>query len=491
MTDTEAQLEALLVDSLIGATSLTPVVEVNHSARAHAILSASGTYRWWNCPGSITLTRGMHSASSKYAEEGTAAHEVANLCLEQGMDAIEMAGRMIGAGSHEFEGILIEIPGVEVTIEMAEAVQVYLDKCRSFRAEDGWECYYERRFTLARFNPPCDMFGTADFIAVNRKLGLLAIVDYKHGQGITVEAEGNPQLRYYGLGALCALPDDVVIENVEMHIVQPRGRGEPIKTARTMGVVALMEWSIELIERARYALDPSAPLEAGTWCRFCPASGRCPAQTDGALRVAQNEFDAPSTTAVLESDTLDLLALMDAGKAEMLPARRTDQYPDPLQLAAASPCEVRLLSHEQVGALLFRLDRLEEWVKALRQAAQAELEAGGVIPGWALKPTRPSRVWPDDNEQLQAEYLALAFGIPEDKLWTRKLISPAQAEVVIAEMDYAATGGTKAAAKTRAKEALNEEWESRSSGFNLTPASDTHPAPAGRGSEFDTLPAIQ
>jgi len=41
---------------------------------AHAKLAPSAAHRWLNCPGSIRLTADIPETTSKYAEEGIAAH---------------------------------------------------------------------------------------------------------------------------------------------------------------------------------------------------------------------------------------------------------------------------------------------------------------------------------------------------------------------------------------------------------------------------------
>ena len=50
-----------------------------HADRNHALLSASGAYRWLNCPGSARLEDKFEDEPSVYAAEGTLAHEMAEL----------------------------------------------------------------------------------------------------------------------------------------------------------------------------------------------------------------------------------------------------------------------------------------------------------------------------------------------------------------------------------------------------------------------------
>jgi hypothetical protein len=94
----------------------------------------------------------MPNISSEYAREGTAAHELAEMCLRQGEPASDFLEQ--------------EIEGFEVTEDMAEAVQVYVDAVLA--EAKGNKLFIEQRFTLEALNPPVPMFGTAD--AVNKEM---------------------------------------------------------------------------------------------------------------------------------------------------------------------------------------------------------------------------------------------------------------------------------------------------------------------------------
>lgn len=100
---------------------------IDHGQRAHAVLSASGTYRWWACAASPRFeARFSAKRSSIYAQEGTAAHELAQHCLEHRMSAGEMIDRTIA--------------GFDVDLEMAENVQIYLDFCNEHEALPSAYC---------------------------------------------------------------------------------------------------------------------------------------------------------------------------------------------------------------------------------------------------------------------------------------------------------------------------------------------------------------
>ena len=49
----------------------------------HALLSASSAYRWMHCPPSARLTERMKDTASLYAAEGTLAHTIGELILDE------------------------------------------------------------------------------------------------------------------------------------------------------------------------------------------------------------------------------------------------------------------------------------------------------------------------------------------------------------------------------------------------------------------------
>ena len=227
-----------------------------HSDRAHASLGASSCKRWWNCPGSIRLSEGIPKTSSRYADEGTAAHEVGEMCFKQNRDAAEFIGRFITVHGNKFE----------VDEEMAEAVQVYVDFVRE--AAKAGELRIEQKIDLAPLKPPAPMFGTTDAVvlAFTANTGIIKAIDYKHGAGVAVEVEdidiegvdhGNKQGRYYALGTWLGLPKDQRdrITTVEVVIVQPRAYhvDGPTRT-ETLTIAELKAWARELMERAAMAL---------------------------------------------------------------------------------------------------------------------------------------------------------------------------------------------------------------------------------------------
>jgi hypothetical protein len=91
----------------------------------HAKLSPSGAHRWMACPGSVTLEADFPDTSSAYAREGTAAHELAAMVLEDpSSTANHYVGKKIAFDDHGEEVVW------PITKEMADYVDDYVSFVR-------------------------------------------------------------------------------------------------------------------------------------------------------------------------------------------------------------------------------------------------------------------------------------------------------------------------------------------------------------------------
>ena len=346
----------------------------SHADRPHARLGGSKAKRWINCPGSVKLSEQFpDDGPSKYAAEGTAAHELAEACLRSNRDTDSYIG--------------LEFNGFEVTKDMAEAVQVFVDHVRS-AAVDG-EMLLEVQFDLEPLKPPEPMYGTADGVVWTEVDGhwFLQVIDYKHGRGVVVPAVDNDQLKMYALGAVVAARRQPTA--VTVTIVQPRAGAEPIRS-ETFAYDELKTWWGRAKAAAELAQTEGAPLKAGDWCRFCPAHAQCPAQAKHALVLAQEAFSP----------------IEDEPEAM--------EFPDP-----------GLLTAEQIGRILQALPVLEDWAKALRAHASQELEAGNEVPGFKLVSKRAVRRWKDEDAAMAT---LRQMGLSDEAITVKKPVSPAQAE---------------------------------------------------------------
>lgn len=256
----------------------------------HSRIGASSMFRWKNCPGSVRLSAGIHSKSSEYAAEGTAAHDLAERCLTERVNPGALSDNR----------------------EMGDAVDVYLTHIYELEAVAGeGDRLVEHKFHLKDIHE--DLFGTADYVYYARKTRTLYVRDYKHGAGVAVEVPNNSQLLYYATGALLSNPDWRPTI-VDVGVVQPRCPHEdgPVRSVR-MPIVDLLEFIDELTAAVKRVDEPDAPCNPGDWCRWCPAAGLCPALRDKCVEAAKAEF-RPDCSYVPEelADTLDLLPMVEA-----------------------------------------------------------------------------------------------------------------------------------------------------------------------------------
>lgn len=146
----------------------------------------------------------------------------------------------------------------------------------------------EQRLDLTCYVP--EAFGTADCIIVGGDM--LHVIDFKYGMGVIVEAEHNPQMMLYALGALDLLDGIYDIQTISMSIFQPRR-----KNVCTWSLTKedLLRWARDdLVEKARLAYAGEGAFCAGEWCTFCRAAVRCRARAEEKLRLAREEFRLPS-----------------------------------------------------------------------------------------------------------------------------------------------------------------------------------------------------
>lgn len=379
----------------------------------HAKLGASNAERWLNCAGSAALIDSLpapeRDRSSDYADEGSAAHALAEHALREGRAARDFVGRLVWKpeGLDEYAVLPLESSlrpdgSFEVDAEMAEAVQVYLDEIAYHRARLPFadELIEERVYPLP--SRP-GQFGTADFVAFDPLEGELVVVDYKHGAGVVVEVAHNAQAMFYALGALRRFG---AADRVTLVIVQPRAPHEDGPVRRwTVDSGYLLEWGEHLEAAAYLAETPDAPLRAGPWCEksFCAAAAICPALRERAYAVAESDFAAAPLG--------DLVPLDEPSRADV-------RLPDPED------------SDELARAMLL-VPLLDFWARQVEGMAQRYLETGGGGPladQFKLVRKRSTRKWVD--EEAVRRTLESKRGVRKADYIEESLRSPAQLEKV-------------------------------------------------------------
>lgn len=241
----------------------------------HAILSASGSHRWLNCTPSARLELEFENTTSEAAREGTAAHA---LCEHKVKKFLKKRSKrpVSDYNSDEME---------ECTDAYAEFVMEQYEEAKKFCKDPV--ILIEQKLDFSCYVP--DGFGTGDCIIISDDK--LHIIDFKYGQGILVEAEHNPQMMLYALGALEIYDALYDIKEVSMTIFQPRR--ENVSTW-TISIEDLKAWAEkELKPKAQMAYAGDGEYLPGEWCTFCKAAVKCRARAEEKMRLARMEFKMP------------------------------------------------------------------------------------------------------------------------------------------------------------------------------------------------------
>ena len=336
--------------------------------KKHAKLSASGSNKWINCPGSIEAESKIVKKQSVYAEEGTLAHELADICLKKRVDASTFIGETI---SCESDGKALS---TVVDKEMAKFVQEYLDYVLSFETKNS-QLYTEDKVDFSNIAP--DGFGTVDSAILDYDTGVCHIFDLKYGQGVEVSAIENTQGQLYALGFYNELKCLDVIKSFVIHIVQPRKWNFSKWEISLDDLVYFGEFAKK---KAQEALTPGAKRVPGhKQCEFCAAKASCSALDKFTQEIICSDFDN-----------------LDKADSETV-------------------------SDERVKLILDNKKLIESFLSAVETRALERLLTGGTVLGYKLVEGRSNRKWIDEAETKLIEKLG-------DEAFEKSLIGITAAE---------------------------------------------------------------
>lgn len=296
-------------------------------------------------------------------------------------------------------------PDKEVTPVMVKHITTVLNYIKTEVRPGNDREYIEERVYLPRVG-----YGTVDYGAVHglKKSGkckLVSIVDLKYGKGIAVTANG-PQTPYYALGLI--FHEKLRPERVRVAIHQPRLGGVDTKDYTYKEIIKMWKFLAKkkkVVEKMdRFFADPSKHhkliFKPGSHCQFCRARVRCRAVAE----FIQN--DGPLTT-------LDYVESLEA---------RTGAEKDRQANNIAG-----LLNEEELGKHFMWCDLATRTATAVKDRC-TELAAAGVkFSELKMVAGRASRSWSDEEK---AKYALKISGVSEEQMYTKKLISVAQAEKI-------------------------------------------------------------
>lgn len=331
------------------------MTEINHAERDHAVLSASGAHRWMNCTPSAALEKDIPDQTSEFAMEGTAAHELSEIYLMHETGDIAKATRTRRINKFIKEN---KYYNQEMTDYVEKYVDVVVEKMNEAKARSSDAIVLlEQRLDFSEWVP--NGFGTGDVVIISD--GNLEVIDLKYGKGVPVSAVDNPQLRLYGLGAYYLYDMLYDVESVSMTIVQPRL--DNIST-ETLDVDDLLVWADgEVKPKADLAWDGEGDFVPGDHCRFCKIRSTCRARADENLELAKKVFANADETKVTDPTHLSL---------------------------------------NEIGEILFKVDKMEKWAKDVKAYAQEQaVNHEETIPGWKVVEGRSNRKYADESAVLE------------------------------------------------------------------------------------------
>lgn len=250
---------------------------------SHAILSPSAAHRWLKCPPSARLELKFPDTVSPAALEGTYAHKYAEIRLRyfnNEMNKEEYKKKIMEMKEQKYYSRELE-ENVDVYVEIVE------EKYAKAKEKDkGAALLLEQKVDLSGYVR--EGYGHADTVIIAD--GTMEVVDLKYGAGVVVKAEGNPQIRLYGLGAYSELSYLYEIERVRLTIVQPRKGGI---SSETLTAKEMLKWGNEIKEIAELAYEGKGEYRAGEHCKFCRAANECRHHAEYELKEVKKEFDDP------------------------------------------------------------------------------------------------------------------------------------------------------------------------------------------------------
>ncbi|MFI3279617.1 MAG: DUF2800 domain-containing protein [Rikenellaceae bacterium] len=314
----------------------------------HAILSPSGAHRWLNCTRAPRLEATLPNKTSVFAEEGTLAHSVCEIAGKKKFKKIKAA---------EYNKELKKLKKSPLwSEEMLATAETFVDHLAERAMQFKSEPYvaFETKVDISEYVP--ESYGRCDCIMFGDKT--LVVTDYKHGKGVSVNAENNPQLMLYAVGAL-KLYQPIFgssMEFIEVCVDQPR-----INSYQkwSVSVKDLLDWCESIKPTAQKAFMGFGDFNSGSWCRFCRANGTCEKQAEQQVSA----FD-------------DFKGAID--------------NPDVL------------LTPEQIAEVLLRGANLVTWYEAVKEKALESILTGTPIPGWKAVEGRSSRAWSNQDAALEA-----------------------------------------------------------------------------------------
>lgn len=351
-------------------------IALREKETGHSVMGPSSLPRIMACPASafeslkVTVPR-----ESSYARRGTFHHDTTEHFWNKPDSAIES---------------LVDVPVATWNTEFKDQEPItdeecgWLLDCRDYLRDiiadlhGNPEPTLEQRVSLVSWGIP-EVWGTCDVSVGAREV--IHIIDWKFGSGVAVYPDNNPQTRSYAAGDI-GYPNNIVKE-INIHIVQPPLN---IFESETLTYEDMKGWVFDELQPAiNLARENDAPYVPGEkQCRWCPAAMTCKARRDQADVDASEIFSQFLNTSIEKIDIHDLVEF-----------------------------------YHKSGAIVKYREQIAKYL-------MEQLNAGEPVPEMKLVSGRSNRAWKDVDDAFH--YLKNVYKLTDDDLYTKKPISPAQAE---------------------------------------------------------------
>lgn len=311
--------------------------------KQHAILSASSAHKWLVCTPSARLEEQFPCKTSEYMQEGTLAHAIAEFkarsyFLEPMSKATQTKKLNKLKKEDGFQEEMLEYTDTYLNFLKEEALQT---KVKPFIA-------IEQKLDFSNYVP--EGFGTADCIMLWGDT--LHVIDFKYGKGVKVEADDNPQMKLYALGAINTYGMLYPIKYIRMSIVQPR---IDHISSYVMPIELLLEWGEKIVKpQAQKAFAGIGEFVQGEHCRFCRAKGAC-------------EFRARENMKMIEEIQNN----------------------------------TGVITNDELGDMLTNTDGIEQWIKDIKAYALELVLKGEKVKGWKVVEGKSNRKISDVDKAFE------------------------------------------------------------------------------------------
>lgn len=320
----------------------------------HIHSSASSAYRWLNCTKSTELVRLVPEPDqSKYAEEGTNAHE-------------ELAAIVNRYINNDDKLTLIDI---------RPEWRTFLDHLDEYNLET---IEIEQKVTFAGIT------GTLDYSWTSN--GIIHIRDLKWGEGQLVESENNAQMAFYAV-ALANKYGMNKFDSVCIGIYQPRKTAEEDGSPFTywhLSIAQLLHWATEFNLIMNKIQNRDLEYKQGPWCSWCPAHPICPEFKKTYNEVMEMKAGIIPSIENLDVKQVEQIALHGNDVIKWIESVQRLAYKyavngmtfENLKLVNGTGRRQWLLEENKVAEELISIGVKDPWTKKLKGLTEIEKEIG-------------------------------------------------------------------------------------------------------------------